>query len=72
FRIAKTLFFVSVSRSKLCVPSVVGAMGTLSDLLILQTNVLQFCFEVQDELDIDSIAPAFALVNSGNINKEAA
>ena len=72
FRIAKTLFFVSVSRSKLCVPSVVAAMADLSDRLILQPNVLRFCFEAQDELDIDSIAPPFALVNSGNTYKEVA
>ena len=72
FRIVKNLFFVSVSRSKLCVPSVVAAMGNLSDLLILQPDVLSFCFEAQDELDIVSIAPAFALVNSGYTHKEAA
>tara|TARA_B100002049_G_C16055050_1_gene365353 strand:+ start:106 stop:456 length:351 start_codon:yes stop_codon:yes gene_type:complete len=72
FRIVKNLFFVSVSRSKLCVPSVVGAMADLSELLILQPQVVAFCFEVEAELDIDQIAPAFALVNSGNTHKEAA
>lgn len=72
FRIVKNLFFVSVSRSKLCVPTVVAAMADLADLLILQPDVLRFSFEVEAELDIDSISPAFALVNAGNTYKEAA
>ena len=72
FDVARSLFFASVANSAMAVPSVMESVGTLSDLLLLQRDVLRCVVGVDATCDVAGIAPAFALVNCRNTNFEEA
>lgn len=73
FAVVRNFFFSSVAHSSVGVPSVVSRIGDLADLFLLQPDTLKFVLGLQEEYDIDAIAPAFVLVNCNNINmREAA
>ena len=72
FDVARSLFFASVANSAMAVPYIVESVGTTSDLLLLQPDVLRCVVGVDATCDVAGIAPAFALANCRNTNFEEA
>ena len=72
FDVARSLFFSSVANSAMAVPYIVESVGTTSDLLLLQPDVLRCVVGVDATCDVAGIAPAFALANCRNANFEEA
>jgi hypothetical protein len=68
----RRMFFVAVANSNICAGPIVENIGHLSDLFILQPDILVHVLGAAPRPDVHSIAPAFSLVNNSNAFKQAA